>query len=76
LCARQGRPAVFGEIMVGHLLGPTAIALLRPWPFVSAHDSPGNAVIAGIEEAKFGGDTTVQGMQKERGIVSSPQGGA
>jgi hypothetical protein len=29
--------------MVGLLLGPAAIALLRLWPFASAHDLPGNA---------------------------------
>jgi len=76
LSVRFGQPAVFGEILVGLLLGPTAIDLLRLWPFASAHDSLGNAVIAGVEEAKFGGETTAQGMQKEIGTVSSPQGGA
>ena len=76
LSLRYGRPAVFGEILFEFLCGQTAIAPLRLWPFASAHDSPGNAVIAGVEEAKFGGETIVQGMQKESGTVSSPQGGA
>src|SRR5689334_20852100 len=44
LSVRYSQPAVFGEILVGHLLGPTAIDLLRLWPFASAHDSLGNAV--------------------------------
>src|SRR5262245_26611779 len=44
LSVRYGQPAVFGEILVGLLLGPTAIDLLRLWPFASAHDSLGNAV--------------------------------
>jgi hypothetical protein len=29
--------------MVGLLLDPTVIDLLRLWPFASAHDSPANA---------------------------------
>src|SRR6266498_4904281 len=44
LSVRYGQPAVFGEILVGLLLGPTAIDLLRLWPFASAHDSLGNVV--------------------------------
>ena len=32
--------------------------------------------IAGIEEAQFDGEATTQGMRKESGSVSSPQGGA
>src|SRR4029453_581566 len=44
LSVRYGQPAVLGEILVGLLLGPTAIDLLRLWPFASAHDSLGNAV--------------------------------
>jgi hypothetical protein len=74
VCATAGPRS--SAIMVGLLLGPTAISTLRLWPFASTHDSPGYAVIAGIEEAKFGGETSAQGMQKENGTVSSPQGGA
>jgi Kef-type K+ transport system membrane component KefB len=44
LSVRYGQPAVFGEILVGLLLGPTAIDLLRLWPFASAHDSLGSVV--------------------------------
>lgn len=44
LSVRYGQPAVFGEILVGLLLGPTVIDLLRLWPFASGHDSLGNAV--------------------------------
>src|SRR5262247_2529074 len=44
LSVRFGQPAVFGEILVGLLLGPTIIDLLRLWPFVAAHDSLGNVV--------------------------------
>ena len=44
LSVRYGQPAVFGEILVGLLLGPTVIDMLRLWPFASAHDSLGNVV--------------------------------
>ncbi|MGH9754097.1 MAG: cation:proton antiporter, partial [Blastocatellia bacterium] len=44
MSVRYGQPAVFGEIMVGLLLGPTVIDLLRLWPFASGHDSLRNAV--------------------------------
>src|SRR5499433_329787 len=44
LSVRYGQPAVFGEILVGLLLGPTVIDLLRLWPFAAAHDSLGNVV--------------------------------
>jgi hypothetical protein len=36
---RYGRPAVFGEILVGFLLGPTAIALLRLWPLLQSNSA-------------------------------------
>jgi len=39
LSVRFGQPAVFGEILVGLLLGPTAIALLRLWPFASTRET-------------------------------------
>ncbi|MBP6821253.1 MAG: cation:proton antiporter [Acidobacteria bacterium] len=36
LSVKYGQPAVFGEILIGLLLGPTAIDLLHVWPFVSS----------------------------------------
>ncbi len=39
LSVRYGQPAVFGEILIGLLLGPTVIDLLHLWPFAASHDS-------------------------------------
>ena len=39
LSVRFGQPAVFGEILIGLLLGPTVIDLLHLWPFAASHDS-------------------------------------
>ncbi len=39
LSVRYGQPAVFGEIMIGLLLGPTAINLLHQWPFANSAES-------------------------------------
>jgi len=36
LSVRYGQPAVFGEILVGLLLGPTFLNLLHLWPFASS----------------------------------------
>jgi Kef-type K+ transport system membrane component KefB len=36
LSVRYGQPAVFGEILIGLLLGPTVIDVLHLWPFASA----------------------------------------
>lgn len=36
LSVRYGQPAVFGEILIGLLLGPTALNLLHLWPFASS----------------------------------------
>ena len=33
LSVRFGQPAVFGEILIGLLLGPTVLNLLHRWPF-------------------------------------------
>lgn len=44
LSVRYGQPAVFGEILVGLLLGPTVIDLLHQWPFTAANDSLGSVV--------------------------------
>jgi hypothetical protein len=38
---RYGKPAVSGEILVGLLLGPAAIDLLRLWPLAHARDAGG-----------------------------------
>ncbi len=37
LSVRFGQPAVFGEILIGLLLGPTVIDLLHLWPFAASH---------------------------------------
>src|SRR4029453_15945052 len=37
VCVRYGQPAVFGEILMGLLLGPTALNLLRLPPFDHDH---------------------------------------
>lgn len=39
LSVRFGQPAVFGEILVGLLLGPTVVDLLHLWPFAGASDT-------------------------------------
>jgi Kef-type K+ transport system membrane component KefB len=39
LSVRYGQPAVFGEILIGLLLGPTVVDLLHLWPFAAAHDA-------------------------------------
>src|SRR5262245_5138457 len=39
LSVRYGQPAVFGEILIGLLLGPTAVDLLHLWPFAASHDA-------------------------------------
>jgi Kef-type K+ transport system membrane component KefB len=39
LSVRFGQPAVFGEILIGLLLGPTVLDLLHLWPLASSHDS-------------------------------------
>ena len=39
LSVRFGQPAVFGEILIGLLLGPTALNLLHIWPFSSSAES-------------------------------------
>ncbi len=36
LSVRYGQPAVFGEILIGLLLGPTVIDLLHHWPFAAS----------------------------------------
>lgn len=36
LSMRYGQPAVFGEILIGLLLGPTVLDLLHLWPFSSS----------------------------------------
>lgn len=36
LSVRYGQPAVFGEILIGLLLGPTVLDLLHLWPFASS----------------------------------------
>lgn len=39
ISVRYGQPAVFGEILIGLLLGPTALNLLHIWPFSSSSES-------------------------------------
>lgn len=36
LSVRYGQPAVFGEILIGLLLGPTVVDLLHWWPFAGS----------------------------------------
>src|SRR5258706_9111425 len=36
LSVRYGQPAVFGEILIGLLLGPTVLDLMHLWPFASS----------------------------------------
>jgi len=36
LSVRYGQPAVFGEILIGLLLGPTVLNLLHLWPFAAS----------------------------------------
>src|ERR1043166_9685009 len=36
LSVRYGQPAVFGEILIGLLLGPTVFDLLHHWPFAAS----------------------------------------
>jgi Kef-type K+ transport system membrane component KefB len=37
LSVRFGQPAVFGEILIGLILGPTVIDILHHWPFALSH---------------------------------------
>src|SRR5262245_60373035 len=39
LSVRFGQPAVFGEILIGLILGPTVIDILHLWPFALNHDA-------------------------------------
>ena len=39
LSVRFGQPAVFGEILMGLLLGPTVVNVLHLWPFSSSEAS-------------------------------------
>ena len=39
LSVKFGQPAVFGEILIGLILGPTVIDLLQHWPFAPNHDA-------------------------------------
>ncbi|MCI0659516.1 MAG: cation:proton antiporter [Acidobacteria bacterium] len=39
LSVRFGQPAVFGEILIGLILGPTVIDILHHWPFALNHEA-------------------------------------
>lgn len=46
ISVRYGQPAVFGEILIGLLLGPTALNLLHIWPFSTSAET----LIASIKD--------------------------